>query len=157
MKRWMYFIIAMVVSFLPGIFGIFFTPHGESDLWYLGLVKSGLTPPGWLFSVAWTVLYALLGLALYWLIIAVRKKASKRLAYGLFVAQMFLNAFWSFCFFGMHLTSLGLVVLLLLFIVSAYMARVFHSFDKRAAYCIIPYLLWMLFAFYLNAYIVIMN
>ncbi|MCR5194277.1 MAG: tryptophan-rich sensory protein [Alphaproteobacteria bacterium] len=150
-------IIALVISFLPGIFGVFFTPHGDSNLWYVELIKSGLTPPGWLFSVAWTILYALLGIALYFIIISVKKKADKKLAYGLFITQMFLNALWTYSFFGAYMPSAALVILLLLFVVSAYMARVFNTFDKRAAYCVIPYLLWLMFAFYLNAYIVLMN
>ena len=157
MKNWMWFIIAMVISFLPGIFGVFFTPHGESDLWYAALNNSGLTPSGWVFGLVWTILYALLGVALYLIIKKVKKRYEKKLAYGLFAAQMVLNAFWTYCFFGMQMPQLALVVLLVLFVVSAYMARVFNVHDKRAAYCVVPYLLWMLLGFYMNAYIVLMN
>ena len=150
-------ILAMVISFMPGFFGVFFTPHGESDSWYAMLIKSSLTPSGWVFSVAWTVLYALLGLALYWVIINARRWREKIVAYVLFLAQMVLNAGWSYVFFGAHLPAFALVILLSLFIVSVWMARVFGTFDRRAAYCVIPYLLWMMFAFYMNAYIVLMN
>lgn len=157
MKKWMWFIIAMVISFVPGIFGVFFTPHGASNVWYNGLVKSGLTPPGWVFSVAWTVLYILLGWALYLIIRAARKHTEKMRAYGLFVSQLLLNGFWSYTFFGLHMPGLSLIVLLVLFIVSAWMARVFDGISRGAAYLVIPYLLWMMFAFYLNAYILLMN
>lgn len=156
-KKCLLCIMAMVISFLPGIFGFFFTPHGESNLWYNALVKSNLTPDGWVFSVAWTILYALLGLALYWVIVNARAWREKITAYTLFLVQIVLNAAWSFIFFGMHLPAFALVVLLTLFIISVWMARVFAAFDRRAAYCVIPYLLWMMFAFYMNAYIVLMN
>ena len=153
----MWFVIAMIISFLPGIFGVLFTPHGRSNIWYNGLVKSGLTPPGWVFSVAWTVLYILLGWALYLIIRAARKHTEKMRAYVLFVIQLVINGLWSFSFFGLHMPGLSLVLLLGLFIVSAWMARDFDKIDRRAAYMVIPYLLWMMFAFYLNAYILLMN
>lgn len=157
MKKWMWFIIAMVISFVPGIFGVFFTPHGNSHVWYNGLVKSGLTPPGWVFSVAWTILYFLLGWALYLIFIKVRKKLDKTRAYVLFAIQLGLNALWSYVFFGAHMPGLALIMLLGLFIASALMAREFDKVDRRAAYMVIPYLLWLMFAFYMNAYIVLMN
>ena len=157
MKRWFQFIIAMIISFLPGVFGVFFTPHGNSHLWYNSLIKSGLTPPGWVFSVAWTVLYAMLGVALYLVIRSGRAMKNKIYAYILFGAQLLLNACWSLVFFGLHFPAFGLIVLLLLFLVSVWMARVFDSIDRHAAYLVIPYLLWMMFAFYMNAYIVLMN
>ena len=157
MKKLMWFVIAMVISFLPGIFGVIFTPHGHSNAWYNGLVKSGLTPPGWMFGVAWTILYILLGIALYLIIRAARKNKEKMRAYGLFVVQLLINGFWSYTFFGLHMPGLSLITLLILFIVSAWMARVFDGISRPAAYLIIPYLLWMMFAFYLNAYILLMN
>ncbi len=156
-KKWMWFVIAMVISFLPGIFGVFFTPHGDSNLWYNGLVKSGLTPPGWVFSVAWTILYILLGVALYLIIRAARKNIDKMRAYIFFGAQLVLNGLWSYMFFGAHLPGFALVTLLVLFTVSVWMARVFDGIDKWAGYLVIPYILWMMFAFYLNAYIALMN
>ncbi len=157
MRRCIQFIVAMVISFLPGIFAVFFTPHGNSHIWYNGLIKTGLTPPGWVFSVAWTILYFLLGWALYLVIKHEKHIREKIWAYVLFGAQVILNALWSYVFFGAHLAGLGLVILLGLFVVSAFMARVFDRFDRRAAYMVIPYLLWLLFAFYMNAYIALMN
>ena len=157
MKRFFQFVIAMIISFLPGVFGVFFTPHGDSNVWYNALIKSALTPPGWVFSVAWTVLYAMLGLALYLGIKSARGAKSKLRAYILFGGQLLLNACWSLVFFGLHFPAFGLIVLMLLFIVSAWMARVFGGIDRRAAYLVIPYLLWMMFAFYMNAFIVLMN
>ncbi|MBO4583428.1 MAG: tryptophan-rich sensory protein [Alphaproteobacteria bacterium] len=157
MKRLIQLCVAMIISFLPGIFGVFFSPHGDSDLWYMALNKSGLTPPGVVFGAAWTILYALLGFALFLVIKSARGKAEKFFAYVLFFAQMLLNAGWVYLFFGLHMTAFALVVLLALFIISIWMARVFDGIDRKAMLLIIPYLLWMMFAFYLNAYIVLMN
>ena len=157
MKRCFQCIIAMIISFLPGIFGVFFTPHGNSHVWYNGLVKSGLTPPGWVFSVAWTILYFLLGWALYLIIKSARKTGEKMRSYILFGVQMLLNAGWSYVFFGLHFPAFGLIMLLVLFLISGWMAREFFRIDHAAGYLVIPYLLWMMFAFYINAYLVLMN
>ena len=70
---------------------------------------------------------------------------------------MILNAGWTYAFFGAHMTAFALIILLALFIVSAWMARVFFDIDRRTVWFIVPYLLWMMFAFYMNAYIVLMN
>jgi len=121
------------------------------------LVKSHLTPAGVVFGIAWTVLYILLGIALYLIIKSARKESDKIRAYILFVAQLLLNAGWSYIFFGLHMTAIALLTLLALFIISAWMARVFYGIDKMSSLLIIPYLLWMMFAFYMNAYIVLMN
>ena len=157
MKKWIWFIIAVVISFIPGIFGMFFTPHGASNMWYNGLAITGLTPPGWVFGVAWTILYFLLGWALYLVIVHARKHAEKISAYVLFGIQLILNGLWSYVFFGAHLAGWALVVLLGLFIISAWMAREFFRVDRRTAYMTVLYLLWLLFAFYMNAYVVLMN
>ncbi len=156
-KKWMWFIIAMVISFVPGIFGVLFTPHGPSNVWYNGLIKSGLTPPGWVFSVAWTILYILLGVALYLIIVTVRRGINKFNSYVLFATQLVLNGLWSFMFFGAHLPGFSLLILLALFVVSVWMAREFFAINRPASYLVIPYLLWMMFAFYMNAYIALMN
>ena len=156
-KKWVWFIIAMIISFVPGIFGVLFTPHGASNVWYNGLIKSGLTPPGWVFSVAWTILYILLGVALYLIIVTVRRGINKFNSYVLFGTQLVLNGLWSFMFFGAHLPGFSLLILLALFIVSMWMAREFFAINRPAAYLVIPYLLWMMFAFYMNAYIALMN
>ena len=156
-QSWVWFVIAMVISFLPGLFGVIFTPHGHSNFWYNSLIKSDLTPAGWVFSVAWSALYFLLGIALFLVIKNNKSFDKKRLAYSLFLSQMLLNAAWSYIFFGLNMPSVALLVLMLLFIISVWMAREFYRFNRWTACCIIPYLLWMMFAFYMNAYIVLMN
>lgn len=156
-KKCMWAIIAMVISFLPGIFGVLFTPHGASNAWYNGLIKSGLTPPGWVFSVAWTILYFLLGWALYLIIQSTKNQRYKMRAYVLFTIQLVLNALWSYSFFGAHSAAFALVTLLVLFLVASWMSRVFYMISRPASYLVVPYLIWMMFAFYMNAFIVIMN
>ena len=157
MKKFWLFVFAMIVSFIPGIIGVFFTPHGASNVWYNALSKSFLTPAGWVFSVAWTILYILLGVALFLVISNKNTKLDKSHAYWLFFGQMVLNALWSIIFFGWHMPALALLTLVMLIVVSIFMARAFRPISKAAAYLVWPYIIWMCFATYLNATIMIMN
>ena len=157
MKKFWTFIFAMIVSFIPGVIGVTFTPHGGANMWYNALAKSVLTPAPWVFSVAWTILYILLGIALYLIISNKKTRVDKSNAYWLFAGQMGLNALWSYMFFGAHMVALSLLVLVMLLIVSIYMERVFRPISRGAAYLVWPYIIWLCFATYLNATMMILN
>ncbi len=148
----------MFFAFLPGIIGVMFTPRGMSDAWYNGLNKSILTPDGWVFGVAWTVLYALLGIALFVIMTSnVRMQSGKTRAYTAFGVQMVLNALWTYMFFGAHLVAPAFIVIVGLIAVSIWMMRAFYKINRKASYLIVPYLLWLLFAAYLNGTILFLN
>src|SRR5574344_1238261 len=102
MKKFLTFVLAIVISFVPGIFGGFFSPiiPGVND-WYNGLAQSVLTPNGWVFSIAWLILYTLLGIALYLIMRSGKTRQNKATAYTLFIVQMILNTLWSYLFFGL--------------------------------------------------------
>lgn len=157
MRRVFQFILAMVLAFIPDVIGAMFSPHGPSDVWYNALSKSALTPDGWVFALAWTILYALIGVSLFLVIRSDKTRRSKTPAYLLFLVQMVLNAMWSYVFFGLHLAGAALIVLIGLICITIWMMSVFHVFDKWASYLLWPYLLWMLFATYLNVMIVLLN
>lgn len=157
MRRVFQFIFAIIVSFIPGAIGNIYSPNGLSDAWYNMLNKSIVTPDGWVFGVAWTTLYALLGIALFLVMRNEQTRLSKTRAYLLFLIQMVLNALWSYTFFGAHMTGWALVVLIALIIASVMMMRAFRPFSKWASYLIWPYILWISFAAYLNIAIVWLN
>lgn len=157
MRRVFQFIFAIIVSFIPGAIGNIYSPNGPSDAWYNMLNKSIVTPDGWVFGVAWTMLYALLGIALFLVMRNEQTRLSKTRAYLLFLIQMVLNALWSYTFFGAHMTGWALVVLIALIVASVMMMRAFRPFSKWASYLIWPYILWISFAAYLNIAIVWLN
>ena len=156
MKNFFIFVLALVISFLPGIFGVFFTPHGANDVWFNALNKSVLTPDGWVFSVAWSILYLLLGIALF-LIIKNKTRKSKAIAYWAFVVQMALNALWSYLFFGLHFVGAALLCLVALIAISIWMLVAFKPISRAASYLVWPYIAWLLFALYLNGTILLLN
>lgn len=156
MKKFWLFIWAMIISFLPGIVGMMFSPNGMSDMWYNALNKSVLTPGGWVFAVVWPILYFLLGIALY-LIFIDKTKYSKTNAYWLFVVNIVFNALWSYLFFGLNMIGISLLVLIALIGFTIWMMRTFKQISKASYWLIWPYLIWLIFALYLNGMISMLN
>lgn len=144
----------IVASLLIGYFSMLLQRESIST-WYPLLEKSSLTPPGYIFSLIWGVLYILMGISagLVWM----RRTPSTWILILLFAIQLFLNMLWSFCFFFIQQPLLAMVVLVALFLtVAAYVIGCYAQ-RRLAAFINIPYLLWLLFAAYLNTYIIVFN
>ncbi|HEX8443443.1 MAG TPA: TspO/MBR family protein [Allosphingosinicella sp.] len=122
---------------------------GYDNAWFAALVKPALMPPAWMFGVAWTILYILLGLAIA-IILNARGARGRGLAVGLFVAQMLLNFSWSPVFFGMHKVNTALLILVAMLLTAAATAFRFWRIRKNAALLMLPYLAWLTFATVLN-------
>lgn len=157
MKKIFLFLWAMFLSFVPGIIGVAFTPSHSNNEWYNALNNSVLTPDGWVFGVVWTILYAILGIALFLVMNNQKTRASKTKAYALFVVQMVLNALWTYLFFGLHMVAWALLCLVALIGFSIWMLRAFSPISRAASYLVWPYVLWLCFAMYLNGTIVFLN
>lgn len=154
------FIFAMFLGFLPGMLGLIVAPmETGGNLWYNTLFHSMLTPPGWVFSVAWTILYFLLGLSLFFIMTTdtTRSQVNKTRAYVLYVLNLIFNTLWSFVFFGSQSPSIALLVLIALIGIVVLMAIEFYRINKTAFWLTIPYVLWLFFALYLNWMIVVLN
>ena len=118
--------------------------------------KPPLSPPGWLFPVVWTILYILMGIALY-IVITHREHKRIRLPVISFGVQLFFNFFWSIIFFNMRAYLFAFIWLILLWVAIAVNIILFCNVDKRAGKLLIPYILWVTFAGYLNAGIWLLN
>jgi tryptophan-rich sensory protein len=121
------------------------------------LNKPPLTPPSILFPIVWTILYTLMGIASYFVLTSKENAndiSTALTAYGL---QLFLNILWPIFFFGfdLYLFSFFVIVVLWLFIVRT--IRLFYNISKISAYLLIPYLIWVTFAAYLNLGFVVLN
>ena len=125
-------------------------------IWYAGLDKPWFNPPNWIFGPVWTILYVLMGVALY-LVWTSQSKRGKRRAFALFGIQLFLNTAWSIVFFGLHMpwTAVGIIALLLIFIIMTMIE--FRHFSRIAMYLLVPYLAWVSFASLLNISIAVLN
>lgn len=150
-KKYFSLIIWIVLLLaIGGVIGSLTKP--EISTWYGTLNRSPLTPPNYVFPIAWTVLYGIIG-ACGWLIW--RPQASPKLSIikTLYLTQLILNWSWTPLFFGFHLTGLSLVVLIAMDILVCVLIWLACRKIKAVSLLIIPYLLWILFASYLNFYI----
>lgn len=129
----------------------------EIPTWYRNLAKPFWTPPNWLFPIAWTTLYALMGVALFRLWGRPPGTPGRRRAIALFLAQLALNAAWSPVFFALHAPVPALAIVLALVAVLALASRAALRVDRIAGWLLLPYLAWVCYASTLNAAIAVMN
>ena len=148
--------IAIVVAGLAGAIGSVFTVSAIPN-WYAGLVKPALNPPSWVFGPAWTTLYALMGIAAFLIWKSGWDKKEVKKALGVFGIQLVLNALWSIIFFGLHSPGWALVDIIALWFAVVWTMVVFYIISKPAAYLLVPYILWVSFASYLNYSIWMLN
>jgi tryptophan-rich sensory protein len=130
---------------------------GEADPWYAALNKAPGTPPGYVFGIVWPALYALvaIGACLAWRASGGWKRASP--AAWLYVIQLLANLGWSYLFFRYHLAAAALFDIAALWLAALLMIREFHRHSRLAAWLQYPYLAWLSFAAYLNAWVVAAN
>ncbi len=124
----------------------------EISTWYSTLNRSTLTPPNYLFPIAWTILYGIIG-ACGWLIWRPQAFTKLSVIKTLYVAQLILNWSWTPLFFHYHLTGLALVVLGAMDILVSVLICLAYRKIRAASLLMIPYLSWILFATYLSFYI----
>lgn len=117
--------------------------------WYAELNKPSWNPPSWIFAPMWTTLYIMMGIAFARVWHTAPSKA-RNTAMGLFVVQLLLNLIWTPVFFGMHQIGIALIIIITLAILIVLTIRLFMKIDNIAGYLLIPYLLWVSFASFLN-------
>ena len=147
-------ILFLVINFGGLGLGSWLMDNGPNTDWYMNLNQAPWTPPGWVFGVAWTTIMICFSIYLAKLF---ENQDSKFLRI-LFVFQVFLNVVWNYVFFNQHLVGLGLVIIALLTLLISYFFFKFRMDDmKRYKYLLLPYIMWLLIATSLNAYILLNN
>ena len=144
----------LAIPLLVGALAGFLTKNDVKE--FMATAKQPFfTPPGWVFPVVWTILYALMGFAAY--IIENTSSARKGRALTIYYIQLFINFVWSFIFFssGNYLFAFIWIILLLIFVIATILE--FKMIKSRAAYFLIPYLIWVSFAAVLNFSVYLLN
>ncbi|WP_439028185.1 TspO/MBR family protein [Haloarchaeobius sp. DT45] len=136
----------LLVNLVGGAAAVIGGPGSE---WFVSLEKPWFYPPSWAFGVVWTLLFSVLGIALYrvWRADETRER---RVALGAFVLQMAFNVAWTPAFFGAQDPGLGLAVIGVLWVLVVATIWAFQRVDRTAAALLVPYLLWVSFATVLN-------
>ena len=143
--RWKKLLICIAVPLAVGGLSALLTGNAMES--FNDVAKPPLSPPGWLFPVVWTVLYLLMGFSSY-LIAEAKEPTDAALAvYGL---QLLFNFFWPIIFFRFERYLFAFIWLVLLWLLIAATILLFRRISKTAAYLLLPYLLWVSFAGYLN-------
>lgn len=118
---------------------------GEENPWFATLAKPALYPPGFVFGIVWTVLYALMGVAIARVFAALASPARSRAAL-LFAVQLVLNLAWSTLFFKLHLLGPSFALILVILAAALATTFAFARLDRIAAWLLVPYLVWLSFA-----------
>jgi len=140
---------AILLSQMAGVVGSTVTVSAIPT-WYVGLTKPSFNPPNYLFGPVWIILYTLMGIA--WYLVWLKGTEKKEISFSvrLFGVHLVVNALWSIIFFGLKELGLAFIVIVVLWGMIGYLAKLFYKIDKRAAYLLLPYWAWVSFASLLN-------
>ena len=116
-----------------------------------------LSPPGWVFPIVWTVLYLLMGEASYRVLTSGKDKSEIKKALITYGVQLFLNFLWPIVFFGGQMYLTAFFLLIALWVAIFITLRRFSNLDETAGDLLLPYLLWVTFAGYLNLGVFLLN
>ncbi|MDB9899027.1 tryptophan-rich sensory protein [Gammaproteobacteria bacterium] len=134
--------------FLALILGGLASSNTSTDVWYQALNKSDLNPPGYVFGIVWPILYILMSISAYRTFSVTSK---------VFFIQLIFNTAWSWVFFSFHMPFIALLNIWLLIYLNINLAYKMSKIDVLSAALYCPYVIWLMFASYLNLFIVINN
>ncbi len=156
-------IIAIVVSELAGVIGAVFTTP-SIPTWYAGLARPLFSPPNWIFGPVWTTLFALMGISFFLIwkdysLIRANRRVVQIWKWGVsfFILQLILNTLWSIIFFGLHNPGGAFAEIIILWLAILATIIAFAKISRIAAWLLVPYILWVSFAGYLNYAIWMLN
>lgn len=153
--KWKTLIVSIAIPLLVGGLSALLTRNSMAN--FESLEKPPLSPPGWLFPIVWTILFVLMGIASYLVYTSNAPKEEKKQALQIYAIQLFFNFFWSILFFNLSAYSFAFVWLVALLILILSTALAFWRISKPAGYLLIPYIIWVIFAGYLNLSIAFLN
>lgn len=150
-KKWKTYTFWIALAEGIGALAGWLTREGEK-LYRATAVKPPLEPPAVVFPIVWTILYALMGIGAARVSLTEDSGARSR-GLNLFVVQLAMNFLWTILFFNYQAYGVALVLLLALWIVIAWMTLEFQNADPAAGWMQVPYLVWVLFALFLNYWV----
>ena len=142
-------IVSIIIPVAIGATAGFFTATGV-DSWYQTINKPSWNPPSWIFAPVWTILYIMMGIALFLVWKSNNNEALKKRAMILFFVQLVLNFFWSFIFFDQQQPGWALVEIIAMWVAILLTIFAFAKVNKIAAWLLVPYISWVSFASILN-------
>jgi tryptophan-rich sensory protein len=151
---WKPVFVAAAAAICIGVLGGTLTTTGP---WYQALRKPTWQPPDWLFGPAWTIIFALAVVSAVYAWRSTNERAQRERGIGLFAANGFLNVLWSTLFFALRRPDWALIEVAFLWLSILLPIAVFWRLSKPASLYLIPYLMWVSFAAFLNWTVVSLN
>jgi translocator protein len=145
-------LIPLVIGFLGSIATL-----AEIPTWYAALSKPSWAPPNWLFGPIWTTLYILMGIALFLVWREGLERRDVRFALLIFAVQIVLNLLWSIVFFSYHSLLGGFIMIIVLWLAIFANIIAFYVISKPAGLLLVPYIIWVSIASYLNYSVYLLN
>ena len=146
--HWKLLVLCIAIPLAVGALAAFLTGGGMEV--FESVNKPPLSPPTWLFPVVWTILYTLMGISSYLILTSDAEREEVQNALSIYAYQLAVNFLWPTFFFNFQWYFFSFLWLLLLIVLVAAMIREFYKISKPAAFLNIPYLIWLIFAVYLN-------
>ncbi|MBM4240322.1 MAG: tryptophan-rich sensory protein [Euryarchaeota archaeon] len=148
--------VSISIVFIAGAIGTVAT-ISQIPTWYAALAKPTWAPSNWVFGPVWTTLYVLIGVALFLVWREGLGRRDVRFALLIFAVQLILNILWSVVFFGFHSLLGGFILILMLWIAILANIIAFYIISKPAGIILIPYIVWVSIASYLNYSVYLLN
>ena len=155
MKKKTVYIINILIPLVVGGISAFITMNGMEA--FEAVNKSALNPPNAVFPIVWTILYTLMGIGMAMVYLSHCPAESKSLSIIFYALQLAFNFCWSIIFFNLQAYLFAFIWIILLIVLVAIMIYYFYKCKPVAAYLQIPYLIWLIFAAYLNFTIFLLN
>lgn len=146
---------ALAIPLAVGGLSAYLTRDGMA--WFKLVSQPPLSPPAWVFPVVWTILYALMGAASYLILVSGVSPARRDRALTVYGVGLAVNFLWPIVFFTMRFYFAAFLLLLALWILTVIAALLFSCIDERAGRLLIPYVVWLSFAAYLNLGVWLLN
>ena len=152
-NKFLSFSLFALVTFSASAIGGFATV-GFKEPWYSLINKPLFNPPDWVFAPVWITLYLAMSVAIW--LIWINPNRSEKVIYIYFI-HLFINGSWSLFFFGLHLILVSLIIIAVIIFLVSWLIKLYYPINKLSSFLMIPYLMWLSYAFVLNFYIFTLN
>ena len=152
-NKFVYLTLFLFLSYFMSWWGGYITDYFKEP-WYSTIIKPSFNPPDWVFAPIWISLYLLIGYA-SWLMWSSKNNTQKIL--NIYFIHLIFNASWTVTFFAFHQILVSLIIIGLIIFFVLWLIKLYYPINKISAYLLLPYLLWLCFAFVLNYSIFTLN
>ena len=152
-KKTISLLIFIVLAFGASAWGGLITSFYKEP-WYSTIIKPSINPPDWIFAPVWIALYIGMSVAIW--LIWINPKRVEKIIYIYFI-HLLINGSWSLFFFGLHLILVSLIIIVVIIFLVVWLIKLYYPINKLSSYLMIPYLMWLSYAFVLNFSIFTLN